>query len=200
MAMPMLLLLSALLLTPSHLPAQWRLAVATGPATTSGHSRDDLDSEHAEILPDHPATWSVGISRERGAWRLRLDGSWISSDLAIRGSTTSLVTHDALSAWGLGIEGSRRLLGPAASTSLWGGIGVIGERWSFATAGGDSRWRAALRGSLQLDVPFSSSWAALVRGEASVGSSLFSADELPEGYSRHKALRAGLLLGVSRQW
>jgi len=198
--MPVLLLLSALLLTPRHLSAQWHLALATGPATTSGHSRDDLDPEQAQILPDHPATWSVGISREQGAWRLRIDGSRITSDLAIRGSTTSLVTRDALSAWGVGLEVSHHLLGIPASPALWGGIGVIGERWSFSTAGGDSRWRAALRGSLQLDLPFSTRWAALVRGEAFVGGSLFTTDELPEGYSRHAAVRAGLLLGVSRQW
>lgn len=198
--MPVLLLLSALLLTPCHLAAQWRLALATGPATTAGHSRDDLDSDHAEILPDHPATWSVGVSREHGAWRLRLDGSRISSDLAIRGSTTSLVTRDALSGWGVGLEASRRLLGQRELPSLWGGLGVAGEHWSFTTVGGDARWRATLRGSLQLDLPLSLHWAALVRGEAFVGSSLFSEDELPEGYSLHPALRAGLLLGVSRQW
>jgi len=198
--MPVLLFLSAMLLSPCHLPAQWRLSLVTGPSATSGHSRDDLDPEQAEILPDHPATWSVGASRERGSWRFGLDGSRITSDLAIRGSTTSLITRDALSAWSVGFEASRRLLGGVGVPSLWGGIGAVGERWSFSSAGGDARWRAALRGSLQLDMPFSTRWAALIRGEGMIGSSLFAADELPDGYSRHAALRATLLLGVARQW
>lgn len=199
--MPVLLLLFAVLLLPQRpLSAQWRLAISAGTAATSGHARDAADPEQAAILPDHPVSWLLALARQRGSWRVGIDGSRITSDLAIRGSSTSLVTRGALSAWGLGFEASRRLAGHAAAPSLWAGVGAVYERWSFDIAGGDARWRASGRASLQLDAPLSRRWSALVRGEALAGASLFRVEELPEGYTRRASQRAGLLLGVSRRW
>jgi hypothetical protein len=193
-------LLSLLLLPRRQLTAQWQLSLVTGPAVTSGHSRDDLDPDQAAILPDHPVSWSLAITRESGMWRFALDGRRITSDLAIRGNSTALVTRDALTAWGVGLEASHHILGRQASPTLWGGLGAVGEQWSFSAARGEARWRAAIRGSLQLDMPFSARWRAIVRAEALAGASLFDADELPDGYGRQPALRAGLLLGAARRW
>jgi hypothetical protein len=199
--MPALLLVLLLLhLPPCPLPAQWQLSLVTGPAVTSGHSRDNFDPDHPAILPDRPVSWSLAIARERGAWRFALDGSRITSDLAIRGLSTSLVTRGALSAWGVGLEAAHRLLGQPASPSLWGGIGAVGEHWSFSAASGEARWRAAFRASLRLEMPFSTRWSALVRAEGLAGASLFDADELPEGYSLETGLRAGVLLGAGWRW
>ena len=110
------------------------------------------------------------------------------------------MTRDALAAWGVGLELARRLRGRADGNALWAGLGAVAERWTFDVAGGDPRWRGSFRGSLQLDLPLIGAWHGLVRTEASLGASLFRADELPEGYRRHTARRAGMQLGVTRRW
>lgn len=196
----LLLLFAAVLLPLRPLSAQWQLSLLAGTATTAGHARAELDPELTAILPDHPVSWSLGLAREYPAWRVSLDGSRITSDLAIRGRSTSLVTRDALSAWGVGLELARRLRGRPSESSLWAGIGAAAERWSFDIAGGDPRWRVSLRGSLQIEVPLTSGWSGLLRAEASVGASLFRVEELPGGYSRRAARRAGMQLGVTRRW
>lgn len=199
--MPLLLLLLLALLLPLHpLPAQWQLSLMTGPGVTSGHSRDDADPDHPAILPDHPVSWSLAIARESGAWRVAFDASRITSDLAIRGLSTSLVTRGELTAGGIGLEAAHRLLGQPASPSLWGGLGAVGEHWSFSSASGEARWRAAIRASLQLEMPFSTHWGAVVRAEGLAGGSLFDADELPDGYNLQPGLRVAILLGVARRW
>jgi hypothetical protein len=195
-----LLLVAVVLFPLGPLSAQWQLSLLTGASATAGHARAALDPEQTAILPDHPVSWGLRLAREYPAWRVSLDGSRITGDLAIRGRSTSLVTRDALAAWGVGLELARRLRGRPDDNSLWAGLGAVAERWSFDVAGGDPRWRGSLRGSLQLDVPLIRGWNGLVRAEASVGASLFRADELPEGYRRRPARRAGMQLGVTRRW
>lgn len=192
-------LLFALLCCTTALPlqAQWRFSLMAGPSATTGHSRDDADPEQPAILPDHPVNWTLGVAHPVGAWRIAFEGHRITSDLAIRGSTTSLVTRSAISAWGLGGELSRRVTADATGPTVLAGAGAVYERWSFDIAGGDPRWRAAVRGSLELDVPLARRWSGIVRGEWLAGGSLFRHDELPAGYARRAGYRAGLLLGVT---
>ncbi|MEP6590806.1 MAG: hypothetical protein ABJC19_06460 [Gemmatimonadota bacterium] len=191
----LLILLSGTMVTP--LAAQWRLSLAAGPATTSGHSLDGTQDDRPAILPDHPQPWTLTLARQVGAWRLGIDGSRITADLAVRSSTTSLATRGALSAWGTGVELAHRVAARRDGWALWGGVGAVYERWTFDVAGGDARWRAAARAALQLDIPLATHWDGLLRGELGAGPSLFRNGELPEGYQRRGARRAALLLGVT---
>ncbi|MEO7352875.1 MAG: hypothetical protein ABIZ70_00840 [Gemmatimonadales bacterium] len=193
---PALLFLLAVGVTPP-LAAQWRFSLAAGPAATAGHSRDSIDPDQPSILPDHPVNWVAGVARAHGAWRIGVEGHRITSDLAVRGVSASVVTRGALSAWGLGAELSHRVLVAAAGASLHAGAGAVYERWSFAVADGEARWRAAARASLELDLPLAGRWSALVRGEGVAGQSLFRESELPEGYRGQTGYRAALLLGVT---
>ena len=191
----LLMLLCGTMATP--LAAQWRLSIATGPATTSGHSLNATQDDRPAILPDHPQPWTLTLMRQMGAWRLGIDGSRITADLAVRGTTSSLATRGALSAWGTGVELARRITARHDGFALWGGVGAVYERWAFDVAGGDARWRPAARAALQLDIPLATHWNGLLRGELSAGPSLFRDGELPEGYQRRGARRAALLLGVT---
>ena len=191
------LLIFLLLLPAAPLEAQWRLSLSAGSAATSGHSRDTLDDEQPAILPDHPVDWTLALVRQHRAWRLGVDGHRVTSDLAIRGRSTTLVTRTALSAWGVGAELARRIASPMAGPQFWVAAGGVYERWSFDIAGGEARWRAAARGALQLDIPLVRHWSGMIRGEASLGCSLFRREELPEGYQRRAARRLGLQLGVT---
>lgn len=184
-------------LAPGRAAAQWRFSLSTGPATTAGHSLDSKDPDQPAILPDRPQTWTLAIARQHRGWRLGVDGSRITADLAVRSNSTSLATRGALSAWGVGAEVGHRLAQRGNGPSLWGSVGAVYERWSFDVTGGDARWRAAARGAVQLDVPFASHWSGRLRGEVYAGPSLFRAEELPEGYTTRTARRAALQLGVT---
>ncbi|MES2306838.1 MAG: hypothetical protein V4558_15145 [Gemmatimonadota bacterium] len=191
-----LLLLLAVGITP-RLTAQWRFSLAAGPAVTAGHSLDAVDPDRPAILPDHPVNLVAGVARQHGPWRVAVEGHRITSDLAVRGASASVVTRGALSASGVGAELSRRIAASTAGPALYAGAGAIYERWAFALADGEARWRAAARASLELDVPLTRRWSALVRAEGIAGQSLFREEELPEGYSSRHGYRAGLLLGVA---
>lgn len=195
MRITLLLLCAALL--PSHAEAQWRLSLAAGPAATTGHSRDNEDLDQPAILPDHPVNWMLGLARQRGQWRIGADAHRLTSDLAVRGKAASVVTRGALSAWGVGVELSRQVAHATAGPTLQVGAGGVFERWAFDVTGGDARWRAAGRISLQLDLPLARRWAVLVRGEGLGGRSLFRQDELPEGYTARAGYSAAMLLGVT---
>ncbi|MES2124001.1 MAG: hypothetical protein V4503_04855 [Gemmatimonadota bacterium] len=194
-ALPLLLLLASL--SPARATAQWQLSLVTGWSATAGHSRDPVDQDQPAILPDRPQNWSLAVARQRRGWRIAVDGSRITADLAVRSTSTTLATRGALSAWGLGAEVGRRIAGRGDGSSLWGSVGAVYERWSFDVTGGDSRWRAAARGALQLNVPFGAHWAGLLRGELLAGPSLFRPEELPEGYGIRSARRATLQVGVT---
>lgn len=195
MRITLLLLLATLL--PPRAGAQWRLSLAAGPAATTGHSRDSEDLDQPAILPDHPVNWVVGLARQRGGWRVGVDAHRLTSDLAVRGKAASVVTRGALSAWGAGVELSHLMARTAVGPTLHVGAGGVLERWAFDVTGGDARWRAAARVSLQVDLPLTGRWSALVRGEGLGGRSLFRQDELPEGYTARAGYSAALLLGVT---
>ena len=165
---------SLLLLLPLHaVTAQWRLTLLHGSASASGYSRDEGGTDHLAFLPDRP-----------------------SSNVIVIGPGTAIVTRRAMHAWGAAIEGTRRLVGAAGRPTLHAGLGLLVERWAFDLEANDARWRVAGRGAIEVGVPVTERWTGIVRGEVTVSPSVFSADELPEGYLRRMGWRRGLGLGA----
>lgn len=190
-----------LLLVPVHTAAaQWRLTILHGSGSVWGHSRDDSSPDHPAFLPDRPKSYAVAIGRDFGRQRVTIDLRRTSADLALRGPGTTIVTRGVLHAWGGTLETARRLAGAAGRPTLHGGIGATVERWNFDLGASEARWRVGGRGALEVGLPISGRWGAVLRGELAASSSIFTAAELPEGYVRKTGWRRGMLVGVSRRW
>ena len=193
-------LLFLLLAGPSSLAAQWQLELLHGTATSHGDAQADLDPAHPELQAYRPATWTLALAHDIGAWRFGLDLHRTTADLAEIGTSSSVTTNAVLAAWGLGFELARRIAGTAGAPSLLLGGGVVVDRWTFDVAHSTSRARVAVRGALEADLPISPAWGAVIRGEWLAGSSVFTQEELPEGFSTRRATRLGVVLGMTRRW
>lgn len=192
------ILLTVLLLSgPTALAAQWRLAVLTGSATSHGDARDDSDPTHPEFHADRPVTLTLALARDAGPWRLRLEGRRVTADLSEVSRSVAVTTFGAFEAWGAGIELGVRIAGHPSAAELRAGLGLGGDRWSLD--GATVRWRATAAGSLEADFAVAHGWTAVVRGEVTIGPSIFSAEELPEGFTRRTSWRTGIALGVARR-
>jgi|CXWL01.1.fsa_nt_gi hypothetical protein len=189
-------LLLALPLGPLHAQRSFTLLGLTGNA--SGHARADDDPERPTIAPDHPAIWQLGLTEDHDAWRVAAVLRHARADLAIRGTTSAVLTRGAVRSWSAGLEGGRRFAGATGAPTLHALLGVAVERTTFPVTGGDSRARLVTLVALEGAVPLSGRWHAVVRGEAGRSAALFGANELPPGY----AVRAGRRwnLGIGLGW
>lgn len=195
------LTVSLLLLVPLHpAAAQWRLTLLQGSSAVSGHSHDESSPDHPAFLPDRPNSYTLAIGRKFSSSRLMLEVRRTRADLALRGPGTTIVTRGALHAWGAALEGARRLAGTAGRPTLHGGLGVVLERWNFDLGDGEARWRVAGRGALEVDLPITGRWNGVLRGEMTASPSVFTADELPEGYVRKTGWSRGIEIGAGWRW
>ena len=111
--------------------------------------------------------------------------------------SVAVTTFGAFEAWGAGLELGVAGRRAAVGRRLRAGLGLGGDRWSLE--GASARWRATTAASLEADLPVARGWSAVVRGEVTVGSSVFRADELPEGFTRRMTWRPGIALGMARR-
>lgn len=192
------IMLAVLLFTGSAaLTAQWRITVLSGSATSHGDARDNSDPAHPEFHADRPATLTVSLAREAGPWRVSVEGRHSTADLSEVSRAVAVTTFGAFEAWGAGLELGIRIAGHPSTPTLRAGVGLGGDRWSLD--GAPARWRATARGALEAEFPVARGWSAVVRGEATVGPSVFMADELPEGFAQRNMWRSGIALGVARR-
>jgi hypothetical protein len=192
-----ILLFLLVLSAPSALNAQWSVALLSGSATSHGDARDDSDPAHPEFHADRPATLTVAIARETGRWRVGVEAHHSTADLSEVSASAAVTTFRAFEAWGAGFELGIRLAGDPSRPTLRAGVGAGGDRWSFA--GAPARWRTAARGALEADFPIGRRWSVVVRGEAAAGPSVFTSEELPEGFKQRAMWRTGFALGIARQ-
>lgn len=193
-------ILFLLLSGPSSLAAQWQVALLHGTATSHGDAQADLDPAHPELQANRPDTWTIALAREYSGWRLGIDLHRTTADLAELGASSSVTTNSVLAAWGAGFELARRIAGKLAAPSLLLAGGVIADRWTFDVTSNTTRTRVAVRGALEAALPISRTWGAVIRGELLAGSSVFTQEELPEGFSTRRATRLGIALGIARRW
>lgn len=192
-----LLLVLPLLMHPAQpLTGQWQMQLVASGARAAGHARAEADPDRPEVAPHHPVTLALTMVRPLGAWHLAGTVRRMHSDLAIRGGETAVVTRGALRAWGAGLELGRRVIGPADSPSVTALLGGSLERWTFPTSGGEPRFLTAVHGALEGRVPLSRHWHGIVRGEAAVSGSLFTAADLPPDYAARAGRRWGIGIGM----
>jgi hypothetical protein len=191
------LFLAALIFAGSTaLNAQWRLAALGASATSHGDARDDSDPSHPEFHADRPVTLTLALARNAGRWRLGVEGRHRTADLSEVSRSVAVTTFGAFEAWGAGLELGVRIAGQPSAAELRASLGIGGDRWSLE--GASARWRANAAGSLEADFAVARGWTAVVRGEVTLGPSLFRSEELPEGFSRRTNWRTGIALGVAR--
>jgi hypothetical protein len=198
--MRQLILAAVVLSVPTVLPAQWRATLLAGSAASHGDAQNASDPEQPQLRADRPATLRFGLSHDGTAWRVGVDLHHTSADLAEVGATSVVATLDALKAWGSGVEIARKIAGARDGAMLLVGVGATLDRWSFDLDNSAARWRVAARGSLETDYRIGQRWSAVVRGELTAGPSVFTPDEIPQDFTRHSALRIGLLVGVTRMF
>ncbi len=198
MSRAVILAVSSLLCLTAPLPAQREISVLGLTGNSAGHARADADPDRPTIAPDHPASWQVGITSDRGPWRVALLVRHTQADLGIRGTESAVLTRGAIRTWGVGAEVGRRVAGHADAPTLHALVGLGAARTTFPVTGGDPRSVVVGRLAFVGGVPLTSRWRAVVRGEGGIGGALFGADELPPGY----AVRAGRewSIGVGLGW
>lgn len=193
-----LLLLVLSIACSRPLAAQWRVAVLVGSAASHGDARNDSDPTHPEFHANRPGTATVALARDWGTWRVTLEARRTTADLAEVGTGAVVVsTRGAFEGWGAALEFGARLAGNASS-SWHAAAGIAADHWSFQL--GSARWRPSIRGALEGDFGIARGWTAIVRGEATIGPSIFTPSELPEGFERHRMWRTGFSMGVARSW
>jgi len=190
--------LTCLLLIATHpMHAQWRAMLLIGSATSRGDARAELDPQRPELRADRPGSITIGVAHDAGPWRLAIDLHRTSADLTEAGTSSSVTTPDLLKAWGAGVEVGRRIAGRSDAAVLMIVAGATYDRWTFDLTDNSPRSRAAARGALEADLPIGRRWSAVIRWQATVGPSVFNANELPDGFTSRTAIRSGIGLGLS---
>jgi hypothetical protein len=189
------LLLIVLLGCPAALAAQYRLGVVAGMGQSHGDSRRTA-TDDAELRPDRPSLVAVTVVRAMAHWRLGAELHHVRADLAEVSSESVVSSRSALSATGVALDLGFRVAGHADAAALYASLGAGYDRWHFDLPDDQPRWRPSARGALELDFPLGSRWSGLVRSQASLGPSVFQADELPEGFDRKMELRTNVGVGV----
>jgi len=179
--------------------AQWHVAALAGNAAAHGDARNDTDPAHPEFHADRPATIAIALARDAGAWRMSVEVRRSSADLSEVGNSAVVVsTRGAFDAWGAGVELGHRLAGRLPGPTLHAVVGGGADRWRLEQS--PARWRPSMRGAMEADLPLGKRWFAVLRGEATMGPSVFTAEELPEGFAQRRMWRTGVVLGVARGW
>lgn len=184
------LLVASLLLVglpPAPLAAQQSFSLLVFTGNAAGHARAETDPDRPAVTPDHPVGWEVAAIRDHRAWLGALRLRHAQADLAIRGSSSAVLTRAAVRSWSLGLETGRRLAGRPEAPALYALVGLAVERATFPVTGGDPRTVVVTQAALEGTVPLTTHWRAVWRGEVGRSGALFGADELPPGY----AVRAG---------
>lgn len=195
-----LLLALSICSAPAALTAQWRAALTFGTSATHGDARDDLSPAHPEIRAEGPATIALGIARDAGPWRVGIAVHRVNAGVAEVSASTAVTTRDALRAWGGALEVGHRLLGRLPGPTLHALVGAGIDRWAFQLDDGAPRWRTTGRGALEAAMPISAAWRAVIRGQATVGPSVFDEAELPDGFVQRTAIRTGVFFGIARRF
>lgn len=185
-----------LLLVPVLLPAQVHLTSRVGFAAHGAHAVDRGGADSPSFRPGTGGEVVLALGLDRGAWRVALGARRGPADLILRGSEAGVITPDAITATGLGLELGRRLAGGASGPTLHVLLGAERISWSFPGLDEPSRsgWNAVA--ALEGEVPLGRMVAGVVRVDGARGSSLFTADELPDGFVVTTASRVGLSVGI----
>lgn len=192
----MLVRLLIALFVPAGLSAQIHFTALVGVADHSGHATDLSDGEHPSFGPATTRESAIALGVDRGPWRIALRFRRESPDLILVGETSGIITRDALSASHLGLELGRRILGhrPEPSLHLVGGAGIT--RWEFPGFEDAPRNRYGAWLALDGGLPLHAHIEGVLRLEALTSTSLFTSEDLPEGYTSRSARRFGLSLGL----
>jgi hypothetical protein len=197
--MRLLSCLFLLFLASARAGAQWHIAALAGNAASHGDARNDIDPAHPEFHADRPITAAVALGRDLGAWRVSVELRRSSADLSEVGNSSVVVsTRGAFDAWGAGVEFGHRIAGRLPGPTLHAIAGAGADRWRLELS--PARWRPSVRGAVEADLPIGKQWFGVVRGEATAGPSVFTAEELPEGFAQRRMWRTGVALGVARTW
>lgn len=189
------LVLCCLLAAPLPLGAQWQLTLTSATASIRGDSRNPLGDPPTELRVDHPTIGAFGVSRDVGRWRLGFASRYTAADLSEVGGGTAATNLDAVRAFGISTEGGFRVFGHVGGPSLYALAGATLERWSFSQLDSD-RSRGAVQGAVEADLPAGRRWIALIRAEVAAGPSVFSNEEIPEGFTLATHWRSGIGVGV----
>lgn len=192
----MRLRLLALLLTPAALPAQVHLTIRTGFVAHAAHATDGAATGSPTFRPGTAGDIAAALGIDRGAWRAELSLRRAPADLVLRGSDIGVITPDALTATGLAVGLGRRLAGAPERATLHVMLAAERTRWSFPGLAEPARssWGALV--ALEGAVPLGGRLHGVVHLDAARSGSLFSDDDLPDGFARKVASRIGLSVGL----
>jgi hypothetical protein len=167
-----------------------------GPVSHSGHAtapaQDDSPTLHPGVGTDYVAL----IGRDLGSWRVQLSYRSTGSDLILGGETSGIITANALGARAISLEIGRLLVMSTDGNTLHLLAGVTSERWSFPLFVDQARRRWSAMLAVEGGIPVLGRLTGIVRLETSLGTGIFTADELPEGFSTASARRTALHLGL----
>lgn len=151
------------------------------------------DGPSIRPLADLGAGLEVGL--RRGDWRLSVGATRIIHDLVLQGGEAGIITPDVLEGLDFVAQIGRPILRNGGA-SLELAAGVIGTRWSFVGLGDPARWRWGPVASLAGVLPLSGRLSAVTRLAMSRAGGIFTAEEIPEEYTRQSANRFEWSVGI----
>jgi hypothetical protein len=188
--------LLVLALFPALLPAQVHLTTRTGFVAHGPHAVDKTASDEPSFRPGTAGELALVLGIDRGEWRVAVFLRRAPADLILRGAEAGVITPDALRATGLGLEVGHLLAGRLGQPSLHLLLVLERTNWSFPLLNEPARHGWGGGAALEGAVPLGGRFAGILRLDGARTGSLFSEDELPQGYQRQPATRMGLSLGL----
>jgi hypothetical protein len=159
--------------------AQWALGLEVTAARYWGGAHET--SGDRSLRPYRPTLFGVVLTRSLGTTSVAARGYYGSASLALEGGDAVVAVKDALTLYGMALEASHRLATMGHDSSLLAGLAPTIERWDLS--GGGAHLRAAVIASLALHVTLGEHWEGVMRGEAGVGWSPFTAADLDPGFA-----------------
>lgn len=192
----MLRRLLALLLLPAVLPAQVHLTVRAGFVAHGAHATDGTATGSPTFRPGTGGEIAAALGADFAAWRVEFAARRAPADLVLRGGDLGVITPDALTATGLAIGLGRRLVGGPGRATVHALLAAEWTRWTFPGLAEPPRsgWGGVL--AVEGAVPLGGRLHGVVHLDAARSPSVFSDDDLPDGFARNAASRVGLSVGI----
>ncbi len=184
-----------LLILPAVLPAQFDIGLRLVDRRSSAHADAPRLTDSPGMRPQPALGVGVDLGWQRGPWRFGLSGARAGHDLAVAGGGSGVLSEGLLRSTSVTVRGGRALLRRGGGELAWA-VGVTGIHWSFPGVEEPARWRWGATGLLEATAPVSARWQVVSQLAVTRMASLFTDQELPEGYHRRGAMMFELSIGL----
>ncbi|HET7042543.1 MAG TPA: hypothetical protein VFI13_11010 [Gemmatimonadales bacterium] len=193
--LPLTLLLLSASAPSGAAQARWSVTLERG-ATTYSETAHDSSSPPAQLLPWHPALYTLRLTRQGARFGVGLSVAHASGQVAGRVGSTTLLVDEGLDLNELAAELSLVAARTGNGAELRLHAGPLLDRWS--PEGADARWTYGGQAGASLTAPVTARLALSLRGDVAVTTNEARAADFPPDVTRAGTLRRGrAALGIT---